>query len=258
MQPANANAFALAWNFFKGNYALNFAALAILIVMNILGMVPILGVLFIFAYSVLSFAIQIYFGKKMEGVHAPEDMANVAAQTKIRDLFMEYVDVAAGAFLAFLMLGIVFGLLFAIVAGVGAGMMQESVQMQSMGMRGEEQMAMMVASGMGIGGFLLLLVMLFLAYFFPAVMGRVILSDDFVSGFKNAFLIFSPALWKSCFNKDYFLLILLWSIIIFVALLVIFALSATLILLPLGVVIAYILALYNAAIYVFAAKLAQE
>ncbi len=258
MRPSNKTAFDLAWNFFKGNYALNFAAMAILIVLNILGMIPILGILFIFAYSVFSLAIQVYFGKKMQNAVTPEDMAAVAAQTKIRDLFMEHVDVASGAFLAFLMLGIVFGLLFAIVAGMGAGMMHESMQMQSMGMHGEEQMTMMVMSGMGIGGFLLLLIALFLAYFFPAVMGKVILADDFVSGFKNAFLIFSPSLWKSCFNKDYFLLILIWSIIIFVALLIIFALSATLILLPLGLVIAYILALYNAAIYVFAAQLAQE
>ncbi len=258
MTPSNKTAFDVAWNFFKGNYALNFAAMAILIVLYILGMIPLLGILFIFAYSVFSLAIQVYFGKKMQSAATPQDMAEVAANTKIRDLLMEHIDVAAGAFLAYLILGIVFGLLFAIFAGMGAGMMHESMQMQGMGMHGEEQMAMIMMSGMGVGGFIVLLVVLFLAYFFPGVMGKVILADDFVGGFKNAFLIFSPTLWKSCFNKDYFLLILLWSIIIFVALILIFALSATLILLPLGVVLAYILSLYNAAVYVFAAQLAQE
>ena len=258
MQPTNANAFALAWNFFKGNYVLNFAAIAILIVFNLFGLIPIIGILFVLAYSILALAVQIYFGKKISHANVPEDMAAIAAETKIRDLFMEHVDIAAGAFLAFLILGIVFGLLFVIVAGLGAEAVQESLQLQHMNMDINDQMATIAMSGVGIGGAVLFLLMLFLAYFFPAVMGRVILSEDFVSGFKNAFLIFSPALWKSCFNKDYFLLILLWSIIIFVALLVIFALSATLILLPLGVVIAYILSLYNAAIYVFAAKLAQE
>ena len=252
MEKSNKMAMILAWNFFKGNYALNFAVIAILILLNLLGMVPIIGLLFILAYSILSLSVQIYFGRGVDKAQRPEDMAEFAAQSKIGDVLSSYLHVATGAFLALFAISLVFMALFGMAVEMSGGMeaMRNGVAVQA------QMEAMLTKSG--VIGAIFLLIAAFLFYFFPAVMGRVIRSDTFVDGFKNVFLLFSPSMWKACFNKEYFILVLVWSLILLGVGIVMIALSATIILLPVVLVIAYLLSLYNAAIYVFADDLAKE
>ncbi len=252
MEKSNKTAIALAWNFFKGNYALNFAVIAILILLNLLGMIPIIGMLFILAYSILSLSVQIYFGRGVDKAQRPEDMAELAAQSKIADVLSAYLQVAAAAFLALFAISLVFMALFGVVVGMSGG-----IENMQNGVAAQAQMSVMLGSA-GVAGLVLILVAAFLFYFFPAVMGRVIRSDTFVDGFKNVFLLFSPNMWKACFNKEYFVLVLVWSLILMGVGIVMIALSATIVLLPVVLVIAYLLSLYNAAIYVFAADLAKE
>ena len=252
MEKSNKTAIALAWNFFKGNYALNFAVIAILILLNLLGMIPIVGMLFILAYSILSLSVQIYFGRGVDKVQRPEDMAEFAARSKIGEVLSSYLHVATGAFLALFAISLVFMALFGMAVEMSGGMeaMHNGVAVQA------QMEAVLIKSG--IVGAIFLLIAAFLFYFFPAVMGKVIRSDTFIDGFKNIFLLFSPALWKACFNKEYFILVLIWSLILMGIGIVMILFSATIILLPVVLVIAYLLSLYNAAIYVFAADLAKE
>ena len=253
LQRSNKEALKLAWGFFKGNYALNFAAIAILIVLNLLGMIPVIGILFVFAYSLLSLSVQVYFAKAIERIESEDEIEDIAANTKIAQLFGEYVHVAAGAFLALFLLSFVFVLLLALV------IMQGSFDVESLQNGVEAKIAMQtMVSASGIEALILLLIFAFLFYFFPAMMGRVLRSEDFVSAFKNVFLLFNPSFWKRCFNKSYFVLIFLWSLIIIGIAIVLIAMSATIILLPLVLVAAYIVSLYNSAIYIFADDLAKE
>ena len=253
----NATAMKLAWEFFKGNYALNFAAIAILIVLNLLGIVPVIGMLFIFAYSILSLSIQIYFARSVEQVQSVEEIGQVASETKIGELLSRYLQVAAGAFLGLFLIALVFMFIFGIMVSVSGG---ADAMMQAMGERGaamEMHMAYSMIS-FSVSGLILLLIIGVLFYFFPAVMGKVMREDDFVGAFKNVFLLFSPTLWKSTFNKEYFTLVLVWSLVMVGVVIVAFVLAASIILLPLLLVFAYIVSLYNAAIYIFAADLARK
>ena len=254
MQFTNTTAIKLAWGFFKGNYALNFAVLAILIVISLLGAIPIVGMLFVFAYSILSLSVQIYFGKSVERIERVEQIEEVAAQTRVGELLTKYLQVAAGAFLSLFLLSLVFMAIFASIVGMSGYMDMQA--MQSGVMMQQEMMATM-SSGSGIAGIIVLLVGMFLFYFFPGMMGEVIRAESFNDGFKRVFLLFSPAFWKKCFNKEYFKLVFIWSLILIAVMLVIFALSVSIILLPLVLVVAYLVSLYNAAVYLFAAKLAR-
>lgn len=248
---SNKEALTLAWGFFKGNYALNFAAIAILIVLNLLGFIPVIGILFVFAYSLLSLSVQVYFGKAIDAIESEEEIADIAAETKIADLFGKYVHVAAGAFLGLFLISFVFVILLGLV------IMQGSVNVQTLQGGVEAQMEMM-GSASGIEALLLLLLFAYFFYFFPAMIGRVLRSEDFVSAFKSVFLLFNPSFWKSCFNKAYFGLIFVWSLIIIGIAIVLIAMSATIVLLPLVLVAAYIVSLYNTAIYIFAYDLSKE
>ncbi len=252
LERSNKTAIAAAWAFFKGNYALNFAAIAILILLNLFGMLPIIGMLFIFAYSIMSMAVQIYFGRALMEVNSLDELSDVAAETRIGELLTSYLQTAAGAFLGFFLIFLLFSLLF----GVALSMSVDMDQLQG-GMMSEMQMVAMMRAG-GVVGILFLVLLAFLFYFIPGVLGEIIKSDDFTEAFKRSFWIFLPSYWKRCFNKDYFLLVLVWSLILLGVGIVMIALASSIILLPLVLVVAYIVSLYNAAIYVFAADLAKE
>jgi len=251
MERSHKTAIALAWNFFSGNYALNFATLAILIVLNLLGIIPFVGLLFIFGYTILSLSIQIYFGRKVLEIDDPAKMREVAAQTKIGEFLTEYLPQAAGAFLAFfvitVLLSFLFGTIFALLGG--SGMVLDPQMMER-----DLQKEVVV---FGIPVIIMLLLGGLLTYFLPAVLGRVIKSEDFVEAFKSAFLLFSPSLWRRCFNRRYFLFVLIWSLIMIVVAILMVIMSATLVLLPLVLLLAYLVSLYNAAVYVFAEELAS-
>ena len=56
-KAGNKEAFNLAVDFFKGNIALSLAAIGILIAVALMQMVPIVGIVFGFAYPILSLAV---------------------------------------------------------------------------------------------------------------------------------------------------------------------------------------------------------
>ncbi|MRJ02726.1 MAG: hypothetical protein GXO19_02555, partial [Epsilonproteobacteria bacterium] len=254
IQYTNGTAMRLAWNFFKGNYALNFAVLGIFILLNLLGMVPIIGLLAVFGYSILSLSLQIYFGRKILEIREPEEMALVSANTKIGDLLVRYLPQASGAFLAlFLLTLLYFFLLGLIIVLVAGGTDMAEMAQPERGMEAMESMGSLMAHSPFL---ITLLIGLIFLYPFPAVMGRVIESEDFVDGFKSIFYLFSPTLWKGTFSWDYFSLITLWSLILLVGGFVIVLLFTTLFLLPIGLILAYLMTLYNGAIYLFAKEIA--
>ncbi len=252
LPKTNKSALDAAWRFFKGNYALNFGVIAILIVCNLLGMLPIIGLLFIFAYQILSLAVQVYFGRVVMEATSLEEVEERATQARIGDLLTNYLQTAAGAFLAFFLIALVFFFLMGLVISTSV----DFEQLENGAMMQAQMMGMLSASG--FMGLLIMLTGMYLFYFFPAVLGEVIKTDDFNAAFKKVFLLFSPTFWKRCFNKEYFVLILIWSLIVFGIGIILVLLASSIILLPLVLVGAYLLSLYNAAIYVFAAELAQE
>ncbi len=250
--PSNKTALLLAWHFFKGNYALNFGALALLSLLSLLGIIPVLGILFVFGYWVLSYSVQIYFARAINEVDSLEQIEQKAAQTKIADFFVTYIHIAAGAFLGVFTLILLFMMLFGALVSVN---MDVETLRNGVVMSQSQMVGLFLSSG--IGGIVMLLVGGMLLYFFPAAMGEAMVAPTFGEAFKRIFWLFLPSFWKKTLNKEYFLLILLWSLIVMVAGMVVMALSASLILLPFALVATYLLSLYNAAIYLFAARLAR-
>ncbi|WP_281950808.1 hypothetical protein [Nitrosophilus kaiyonis] len=254
VEKSNINALKLAFSFFKGNIALSLAAIAILLVISFFSILPLIGIVFVFAYSILSLSIQIYFGRGIKEVKSIEEMENFAKDTKIGDFLTKYIAEATGAFLALFFISLVFIFAFALLTAIFSG----TISMEEIKGMNEQQIIFYMMSSYSIPGTVMLLIAGFFFYIFPAVMGEVILSEGFNEAFKKVFLLINPAFWKKTFKKDYFLLILFWSIIVFIFGIFIVFLSSTIILLPIVLILAYILSLYNAGIYLFAKDLAKE
>jgi hypothetical protein len=112
-----------------------------------------------------------------------------------------------------------------------------------------------------LGYFLIFLILLFISiisYIAPAVMGEVLKSKDFNEAFKKVFLIFNWNFWKKSFNKEYFIFVFLWSLIMLGLLISGELLIFTVILSPIGIFVLYFLGLYNGAAFVFASELLEK
>ena len=247
-KAGNKEAFSLAVDFFKGNIALSLAAIGILIAVALLQMVPIVGIVFGFAYPILSLAVQVYVGRQAAAVSSESEMIEAAARTKLGDLFVKHIDVATGAFLGFFILLALLSILFFALMG-------SAFDMQTLQSNNAEAFyaSMDISRVMGTA-ILFLIVMMWLGYLMPGVLGEVILAEDFSDAFRKSLRFFSPGFWKRTFNKDYFILVFIWSIVIFVAGLVISWLFASIFLAPIALLALYCVSLYNAAVYVFAAQ----
>ncbi|ADV46020.1 hypothetical protein [Nitratifractor salsuginis] len=249
IQPSNKEAINIAANFFKGNVALSLAAIAILVTLALLQYVPFLGLAFALAYAILSFEVQVYVARQIPEASNSEEMADVAARTRLGDLLTRHLDIAAGGMLGYFTISMVLGLIF---------MMMFSATVDVSAIQGNDMQAFVAAistsGAMGVMVFFLL-ILLFLSYIFPGVTGEVMAADGFGPAFMKTFLLFSPKFWKRTFNKDYFLLILLWSVIVFVAAVVLSWFTVSILLIPIALIGAYFLSLYNAAVYFFAREL---
>ncbi|WP_457608242.1 hypothetical protein [Nitratifractor sp.] len=244
----NKEAFALALDFFKGNITLSLLAIGILIAVALLQMVPIVGIVFSFAYPILSLAVQVYVGRLVTEVDSEEQMSREAARSTLNDLFVKHIDIATGAVLGFMIIAFLFGLIFFFL--LGSSFNATTVQQQNM-----EAFFASLNVGMAMGTMLFaLIISMIFAYLTPGVLGRVILAEDFGDAFRKSLLFFSPSFWKQTFNKDYFVLVFIWSIVVFVAALVISWLMASILLAPVALIALYCLSLYNAAVYVFAER----
>ena len=242
----NKEALQIASGFFKGNIALSLGAIAILLTIALLKLVPIIGVVFAFAYPILSFAIQIYVAREVPGLRDPEEMAAVAQRTKLGDLFTRHLDVAAGGFLGFMLILMALLMLF-------FALFSASVDLQTLQSGNEQAIIAALSTSGALGTILFFLVLaMWLGYLMPGVMGEVLLAENFIEAFRKSFLLFSPGFWKRTFTKEYFLLIMIWSVIVFVGAMILSWIAVSIILLPVALIGAYYLSLYNAVVYVFA------
>ncbi|NPA81237.1 MAG: hypothetical protein GXO31_01375 [Epsilonproteobacteria bacterium] len=252
LRPSNKTAINLSIGFFKGNYALSFAAISILFVISLLTFIPILGLFFLISYAIFSLSIQIYFAKSVEEIEQESQIEEVAASTKIGDFLNKHFSTAAGGFVGMAIVSLLFffltGVLFALM-GSGA------VSVEEMKTMSEEQLTMTIISSYSIPILLISFIGGFLFYVFPAVMGYVMNSNNFNEAFKNSFLILNPKFWRRTFNKEYFVLVFIWSIIATLLTMIAFFASAVIVLIPISIILLYLLSLYNAAIYIFSKDL---
>ena len=246
----NKKAIRVAWSFMMGNITLTLIALSILIVFGLMQYIPIVGFIFAMAYSILNFSIQIYMGRAVLENNSESEIQDVASKTNVNEFFTKYIDIAAGGFLGFFTIMILsfFILMMIVMTNL------DSATIATINQNGISETSVMTMAQNSTFIYALLIFMLIgliLSYAIPAVMGKVFLAEDFFSAFKNSFLIFAPSLWKRVFNKEYFKLIFIWSIVIFFSAIIISQFFKVLITIPIALILLYLLSLYNSVIYIY-------
>jgi MFS family permease len=270
LERSNKAALGLAWSFVSGNFVLTVMAVTLLFVLDFFGRAffPLGLVLLVVSY-ILRFAAQSYYAKKLEETVSQEQIADVARRTSLLDLFFGRALQGAALFLGYLATVVLFVALYALIAYVMVG--DQLGQPGSYeAMMGEVLVMPMLAWGLIVSVF---------GYVLVGVYGRMLRSEGFVEITRSLFLLFSPAYWRGCFTRRYFLLVMGWSIIFFVIFVVAFGVryalmylfaklfgsSPVMVLVGVMVVpallmqfVGYYLSLYTATVSIFADEIVRE
>jgi len=247
--------YSLAWRFFAKNKMASFIIMGVIFVLALFSMIPLVGFLVTIGMGMLMFSVQVYVAKSITHSDNEEEYEQIIQNTKPSELITQYFSVGAGAYLGFFLIEMlvfffIFVSLFMLVGidtlnAISAGTMPIEEQIQ-------------IYKSLGTFGLLFAIAMMFFAYIYPLVMGRVYRSEGFAEAFKCIFLLFSPPLWKASFNVRYFLLITMLHLTLIGMMILMLVSVMTFILIPVAVFIVYIFTLYFATISVLGDKVSFE
>jgi len=231
--------FHLAWNFFTKNKMLSLFIILALFGMALLSMIPILGLVFSMMLMAMFFSLQVTIGKLVYQSESLENYYSGVAKLTLKEALVGRLGVAFGYFVGFFVVEIALFIVLGILAVI-FGASDAFVDLAN----GLEPAS---AAGLGMLIFVFGLIMLFISYIFPIVVGGIYKEETFGGAFKALFKMFSPQTWKASLNLNYFLLVIVWMLTIFaIGLLATFS-FATLVLIPVGIFLFYFLALFSSA-----------
>lgn len=234
-QPVK-NAFRIGLEFLDQNRLLAAMTMGAFIVLTLLEAVPVLGLAAAIAIGVFSQSVQIYVGRTFYEADGMEGFADAARQSTFGPFMGRYRGPAFGAWLGWFIVGMALGVLFFIVLfafGADPQVFENAAQ-------GEGDPVALITA-LATAGIPVLFLALLLTYFYPAVQGRVILSDSFNEAFRSVFTLFSPSLWKQTMNGEYFRFIFYFGLALMGILVLIAVTMSLLFMIPfLGVILAMV------------------
>ena len=228
------NAFRLGLEFMDRNRLLAAMTMGIFLVLTLLEMVPVLGLLAGIALGVFSQAVQIYVGRTFYAASDIEAFVSEAEGAQFKAFLTRYQAQAFGAWLGWLVISLIFMLLF-LVFFIASG---TDLSAFSQGNVPDEAQAFALLVGILEAGLPVLLAGMALSYVYPIAQGRVIRSESFGEAFRSVFSIFSPGVWASAMNREYFSYVFIFSLaLIGIAVLVIATMMLLLLIPFLGAVL---------------------
>ncbi len=253
IETSNKEAMSIAIKFFKGNIALSLTTLTILAILSLLKAIPSIGFISSFAYSILGFSIQIYLMRQVDNINRSEDIEYIANRTSLKELLTTHLDIAIGGFIGIFLTFIILGTLLVAFLSTQMNLQNMANTNINIFIQNFSNLPNSLAISTAI-----LIIMSFLGYVFPAVVGEMMMSNSLKEAFIKSFLIFNPKIWRRTFTKEYFKLIMLWTLVVFVAIILISLISRMVLLLPIVFILIYALLLYNANIYLFAKRVLKD
>ena len=199
------NSFRLGWEFITLNRKFTLTALVIFILLNILGMIPAIALIFMVLSAIFGMAIQIHVGRTFYLADGIKSYIHQIKESSLETILNRHTATASGAYMGWVVLFFILLFFLSIIAG-------------SMGLISENMNESDLINLMLTLGFPLLLVALFISYVQPLVQANIVMSDGFGAGFKAVFTLFSMNLWRSALQKSYFKYVAIFGTVIMLAL----------------------------------------
>lgn len=185
------NTFRLTREFIVLNKNFTFMAMGIFILLNVLGMIPLLSLIFSLLATVFGIVIQIHVGRTFYATENIETYVDEINNSRVDEVAKRYAQTAFGVYLGWTLLIILILFVLSLTA-ITTGLVNKNMN---------ENDLIMAFAGLGLP---LILAALIFSYVQPLVYSNIILSNSLGEGFKAVFSIFSKDVWSSALQKSYF------------------------------------------------------
>jgi hypothetical protein len=248
-------AYSLAWRFFNKNKLASFLAMAIIFGLYMLSIIPLLGMFIAIAAGISLFSLQTYVAKTLISSKSDEEYDEKVQNSTVKEMLTEYLGIASGGFLGFVVIEIIMLVVMFTLLTLSIGI-ESLTQFSDQTMTPEQQMQ--ILQSVGVVGLIFMLVVMFLAYIYPLVLGKVYTSENFGEAFSAIFTMFSPTVWKASLNGQYFFMIMMLHLT-GIGMVIVMAISMmTIVLIPLAFIVAYLFILYATTTAVLAREIVFE
>ena len=199
------NTFRLGWEFVTLNKKFTLTAMVTFILLNILGMIPMIALIFMVLSAIFGLAIQIHVGRTLYFSRDIQSYISEIEYSSVEAILNRHTATAFGVYMGWTLLILIAILIFTFIGG-------------ALGLIGNNMSEVEIVNALITLGLPIILVALVLSYVQPLVQANIILSNSFKEGFKAVFTIFSIELWRLSFQKSYFKYVAIFGTILIVLL----------------------------------------
>ena len=245
-------AYSLAWRFFTQNKLASFLAMAVIVGLYVLSIIPIIGLVISIAAGIALFGLQTYVAKTLLEAKSDEEYDEMVQNSGVKEILTKYFSVASGGFVGFLIIQIIAMVLMFTSIAMSIGL-ETLANLNSEMMPPEEKLE--IFQSVGLMGIVFVIVLLFLGYIYPIVLGKVYSSENFAEAFASAFSMFSPSVWKASLNGQYFLMVTMLHLSIILITIAMMLCIMSLVLIPVAMFLFYLMLLYVSTTAVLAKEI---
>lgn len=233
---------AYAWAALSANWTTTLLIALSLAILSVLSAIPLLGLFASVVQGIFLYAPAYRIVALMRQNGTPETFKNAMAAENVQSVLTKHFGPSAGYYLGFMVMTLAVFVITGLIFWLGGG--SETLMVSVTHMQGDtptpEQIDALYgqAAGGGSAAFLfLILVSLFFSYVWPLVYGYALTQERFGEAFKASFMLLSPRFWRASFNGAYFRHVSLWMLIMLAAAIVLGICMATVILIPVGLLL---------------------
>jgi len=186
------NTFRLGWEFIILNKQFTLTMISVLIILNLLGLIPIIGFVLAIFSSTLALAIQIDIGRLVYETDNIETFVDAIHSANGESLIKRHFAPALGAYMGWMIIGL---FLIILIEFIISHMGTTELIMNN----NAELLALLSTVGLP-----LLLILLLFSYIQPLIQANIIMSNTFQEGFLAVFTLFSINVWKKAMQTNYF------------------------------------------------------
>lgn len=247
------NSFRLGREFIVLNKKFTLTAIAIFIVLNILGVIPLVGIVFAVLAGIFAIAMQIHIGRTLYGTDNIETYVNEIEESRIDEVLKRHMSTASGVYMGWLIFMVLIFFLLGLFLSFSGAVTQNM---------SEEQMLMVI----GQYSLPIIIMALLMSYVQPLVHSNIMLANSFGEGLQAVFTIFSKDVWRSAMRKVYFVYIakvgIVVSLVLIVAIVIVTAMAMApglgLLLMILMLALMYIFMVFMSLMSMVARRMVEE
>ena len=251
-----STAMAYAQAAITGNWRATILVALTLLILSLLQAIPLLNILFSLMQGVILYAMAYWVVDRAKSSTDVVDFRERVRGDNERTVMFDFFGPAAGFYVGFFIFSLVMMLITVGLFWLSGGFtMMASIQTPGPDAT-PEQIGAFYAQVFGVGTPALLFVLitsLFFSYLWPLVYGYALFQRNFGDAFNAVFMFFSTRFWRAAFTGAYFKVAALWMLVVFGVGILMGITLATLILLPLGILLlmwlVYFTATASAAAY---------